>query len=107
MQTTVHVPDRNFLVLSGFVNNSNTKQKAGIPCLGGLPLIGAAFSQSNDTISNQNIVIFLRPYILNSIDDMRRMTSEQEDFFRDQANTPFLEHYYDESLELLKNIEDD
>ena len=107
MQTTVHVPDRNFLVLSGFVNNSNTKQKAGIPCLGGLPLIGAAFSQSNDTISNQNIVIFLRPYILNSIDDMRRMTSEQEDFFRDQANTPFLEHYYDESLELLKTIEDD
>ncbi len=107
MQTTVHVPDRNFLILSGFVNNSNTKQKAGIPCLGGLPLIGAAFSQANDTISNQNIVIFLRPYILNSIDDMRRVTSEQEEFFRDQASTPFLEHNYEESLELIKTIDDE
>lgn len=107
MQTTVHVPDRNFLILSGFVNNSVTKQKAGIPCLGGLPLIGAAFSQANDTISNQNIVIFLRPYILNSIDDMRRMTAEQEDFFRDQSATPFLEHHFDESVELIKTIDDE
>ena len=107
MQTTVHVPDRNFLILSGFVNNSTTKQKAGIPCLGGLPLIGAAFSQSNDTVSAQNIVIFLRPYILNSIDDMRRVTAEQEDFFRDQSATPFLEHNYDESIELIKTIDDE
>lgn len=107
MQTTVHVPDKNFLILSGFVNNSNTKQKAGIPCLGGLPMIGAAFSQSNDTISAQNIVIFLRPYILNSIDDMRRITAQQEEFFREQSATPFLEHNYDESIELLKTIDDE
>ncbi|HLB52691.1 MAG TPA: secretin N-terminal domain-containing protein, partial [Chlamydiales bacterium] len=107
MQTTVHVPDRNFLVLSGFVNNSNTKQKSGIPCLGGLPLIGAAFSKSNDTISSQNIVIFLRPYILNSIEDMRKMTAEQEEYFREQSPTPFLEHNYNDSLELLKTIDDD
>lgn len=107
MQTTVHVPDRNFLVLSGFVNNSSVKSKSGIPCLGGLPMIGAAFSQANDTISNQNIVIFLRPYIVNSIDDLRRMTSEQEEFFRDQASTPYLEHNYDESIELIKTIDDE
>ncbi len=107
MQTTVHVPDRNFLVLSGFVNNSTTKTKQGIPCLGGLPMIGAAFSQQNDTISNQNIVIFLRPFIINSIEDMRRVTSEQEDFFRDQAGTPFLEHNYDDAVELIKTIDDE
>lgn len=107
MQTTVHVPDRNFLVLSGFVNNSNTKIKQGIPCLGGLPMIGAAFSQQNDTISNQNVVIFLRPFIINSIDDMRRVTSEQEIYFRDLSTTPFLEHNYDDAIELIKSIDDD
>jgi len=107
MQTTVHVPDRNFLVLSGFVNNSNTKTKQGIPCLGGLPMIGATFSQQNYKISNQHVVIFLRPFIINSIDDMRRVTSEQEIFFRDLSNTPFLEHNYDEAVELIKSIDDD
>jgi len=107
MTTTVHVPDRNFLVLSGFVNNSNTKTKQGIPCLGGLPMIGAAFSQQNDTISHQNVVIFLRPFIINSIDDMRRVTSDQEEYFRDLSLTPFLEHNYNEAIELIKSIEDE
>jgi|GEM_PF-675776 len=107
MSTTVHVPDRNFLVLSGFVNNSNTKTKQGLPCLGGLPMIGAAFSQQNDTVSNQNVVIFLRPFIINSIDDMRRVTSEQEAFFRDLATTPWLEHNFDDAVELIKSIDDE
>ncbi|MEN9654243.1 MAG: hypothetical protein RL235_355, partial [Chlamydiota bacterium] len=107
MQTTVHVPDKNFLILSGFVNNSNVKSQSGIPCLGGLPLIGAAFSKSNDTISNSNIVIFLRPHIISSLDDMRRVTAEQEDFFKDQQSSPFLEQNFEEGMELIKSIEDE
>ncbi len=107
MQTTVHVPDNNFLVLSGMVNNSNTKNKAGIPCLGGLPLVGAAFSKNNDTISNSNIVIFIRPHIINSIDEIRSVTKNEEDYFRDQTGTPFLEKGFDEALELLKTVDDD
>lgn len=107
MQTTVHVPDNNFLILSGMVNNSNSKSKAGIPCLGGLPLIGAAFSKNNDTIVNSNIVIFIRPHIINSVDEMRRITKDEEDFFRDQAGTAFLEKCFDEGVELLKTVDDD
>jgi hypothetical protein len=38
---------------------------------------------------------------------MRRVTSEQEDFFRDLANTPFLEHNYDDAVELIKSIDDE
>ncbi len=107
MQTTVHVPDNHFLILSGMVNNSTSKTKTGIPCLGGLPIVGAAFSQDNDTISNSNIVIFLRPHILNSLDDMTRITSEQEEFFRDQTSTPNLEHSYNEAMELIKTVDDE
>ncbi|MBU6446662.1 MAG: hypothetical protein KGQ49_04620, partial [Verrucomicrobia bacterium] len=107
MKTTVHVPDNNFLVLSGMVNNSNVKSKAGIPCLGGLPLVGAAFSKNNDTISNSNIVIFIRPHIINSIDEIRCITKDQEDYFRDQAGTPYLEQKFDENMELIKTVYDD
>lgn len=107
MQTTVHVPDKNFLILSGFVNNSNNKTTQGIPCLGGLPIIGAAFSQDNDTVSNSNIVIFLRPHIINSVDDMHRVTTEQEEAFHDQQGTPFLERHFDEGMELIKTVDDE
>ncbi len=107
MQTTVHVPDDNFLILSGAVLNSNAKVKTGFPCLGGLPLVGAFFSSSNDLISNTNIVIFIRPHIINSIDDMRRITHNEEEFFRDQAGTPFLERGYDNGMEMIKTADDE
>ncbi len=107
MQTTVHVPDDHFLILSGIVNNSNTKLKTGIPCLGSLPLIGAAFSQDNTSINNNSVVIFLRPHIIASLDDMRRITKHEETFFRDQTSTPFLENNYNESMELIKTIDDE
>lgn len=107
MNTTVHVPDNHFLILSGMVNNSNVKSKSGIPCLGGLPLVGAAFTKNNDTSTNSNIVIFLRPHIINSIDDMRKVTTKEETYFRDQAGTPFLERHFDEGMELIKTVDDE
>lgn len=107
MDTTVHVPDNNFLILSGAVLNSNAKYKTGLPCLGGLPLIGAAFSQNNDIVSNTNIVVFIRPHIINSIDDMRSITHNQEEFFRDQAGTPFLERSFDNGMEMIKTADDE
>ncbi len=75
--------------------------------MGGLPVIGAAFSTAGDTTSNSNIVIFIRPHIINSLDDMKRVTAHEEDFFRDQAGSPYLEHNYDESMELIKTVDDD
>lgn len=107
IQTTVHVPDNTFLILTGMVDNSNAKTKQGIPCLGSLPLIGAAFSEYNDVDSYDNIVVFLRPHILNSMDDIRRITLEQEEYFRDQAPTPYLQKNFDEGMELIKTVDDD
>src|SRR5690606_37448661 len=75
LQTTVHVPDRHFLILTGMVNNSNTKATAGIPCLGGIPVIGAAFTQNNQLDSLNSLVIFLRPTILNSLEEMKQITA--------------------------------
>jgi len=107
MSTTVHVPNKNFLILSGMVNNSNNKTKTGIPCLGGIPILGSAFSTDNDTVSNSNVVIFLRPTIINSLDEMKKLTCDQEEFFRNQAGTPALERQYNESMELIKTPEDE
>lgn len=107
MQTTVHIPNDHFLILSGMVNESDQKTKQGLPCLGGLPGIGALFSTSGDTISNVNVVIFIRPRMINSLEDMRAITGEQEDSFRDLSGTPFLQHQFDEGMELIKTADDE
>ncbi|MBS0626176.1 MAG: hypothetical protein JSS32_09020 [Verrucomicrobia bacterium] len=107
MQTTVHVPDQNFLILSGFVNANDNRNATGLPCLGGLPLIGAAFSTNNRTYNDTNVVIFIRPQILNSLDDMKKVSKEQEDFFREQSGTPFLQHNFEEAMEIVKTVDDE
>jgi len=107
MSTTVHIPDKKFLILSGMVLESKTRTKTGIPCLGGLPLIGAAFSTNNDSTSRDNIVIFIRPHIINSYKDMNTITNNQEDYFRDYTGTPTLEQEFDESIDNLKSYSEE
>lgn len=86
MATHVHVPDKHFLVLSGMIRNTKTHQRAGIPCLGGLPGIGALFSKTHNNDEKRNIIIFVRPHIVRSFEDYQKLTQGQEEMFRSQAN---------------------
>ena len=85
MVTHVHVPDKHFLVLSGMIRNSKTHHKAGLPCLGGLPYIGAAFSKNRRHDEKRNVIIFVRPHIIRSMDDYRKLTQNQEDLYRKES----------------------
>lgn len=107
MQTTVHIPDNHFLILTGQVMSSQNKTNQGFPCLGGLPLIGAAFATENTTNTDTNVVIFIRPHILNSLEDMKKLSHTQEELFRDRAGTPFLEETFEEGMELIKTADDE
>lgn len=86
MATHVHVPDKHFLVLSGMIRNSKAQHKAGIPCLGSLPLIGAAFSKTKKHDEKRNIIIFVRPHIIHSFEDYQKLTQSQEDLHRSQTD---------------------
>ncbi len=85
MMTHVHVPDKHFLVLSGMARNTRSTHKAGLPCLGGLPFIGAAFSKTQNVSSKRNIIIFVRPHIIRSMDDYRKLTQQENDFQRENS----------------------
>ncbi len=82
MMTHVHVPDRHFLVLSGMIRNAKSKHKAGLPCLGGIPFLGALFSKTQKHDEKRNVIIFVRPHIIRSVDDYRRITQNQEDLYK-------------------------
>ncbi len=86
MATHVHVPDKHFLVLSGMIRNSKSQHKAGIPCLGGLPFIGALFSKTKKHDERRNVIIFVRPHIIHSFQDYQKLTEAQEEAYRKQAD---------------------
>lgn len=102
-QTSVTVPDKAFLILSGQIDNTLTSTRTSIPCLGGLPLIGAAFSQ-NDSLSNKNsVIIFVRPHIIKSFDVYKEITTHQEDLHRAQTDDV---EAFEAGLELVKTPDD-
>ncbi len=88
MATQVHVPDQSFLVLSGMVRNTKRERKSGIPCMGGLPLIGAAFSKTTTDDEKRNVIVFVRPQIIHSGQEYRNVTAYQENQFKGQSANP-------------------
>jgi type III secretion protein C len=102
-KVVVSVPDKSVLVLSGTIQDSKTRNKTGIPCLGGLPLIGAAFSENNYSRTVQNIVFFVRPQIIKSFDVYSEITARQEEIFGELSGE--IEDF-DAGLELVKTPDD-
>lgn len=88
MATQVHVPDQSFLVLSGMIRNSKRQHKSGLPCLGGLPLIGAAFSKTTTDDEKRNVIVFVRPQIIYSGEEYQNVTAFQKNQFKQESGNP-------------------
>lgn len=102
MDTRVHVPNNHFVVLSGMIQNAKTRLKTGLPCLGGLPVIGALFSENDRNLAKNNVIIFVRPQIINSYDEYKKVTEHQEWLYKDDTSLPILKEEFDQGLDLVK-----
>jgi type II secretory pathway component GspD/PulD (secretin) len=107
MSTKVHVPDKHFVVLSGMIRDSKARFKSGIPCLGGLPVIGAVFSENDRINAKRNVIIFMRPHIVNTHADYKEITDHQETIYKNQASLPVLKEEFDAGVDVVKQDEDE
>lgn len=64
--TRFHVPDNAFIVMSGHVSDEIDYTRSGIPCLGSLPLIGPIFSNTTESRTKRNLILFLRPHVISN-----------------------------------------
>lgn len=78
-RTTVHLPNEFFLILSGMIQNEHNLRKHQIPCLGSVPFIGAAFSDRRSEDHKRNLMIFIRPRIIDTEDQIDNLTKHQQD----------------------------
>lgn len=79
--TRVHLPDGYFLIISGMMNDEMDRFTTQVPCLGAIPILGAAFKDKiyNDTKRNQ--MIFLRPKIVDTEEEIQTLTKHQQDIW--------------------------
>jgi type III secretion protein C len=102
-KTVVSVPNKSFLVLSGQINNSVDENTASVPCLGALPFVGALFTDITKTRTNDNMIIFLRPQIIETFNDYKEITERQEEIHRTESGSV---EEFDAGIELLKTPDD-
>ncbi len=102
METRVRVPTNHFVALSGMINDSKTHFRTAIPCLGGLPVIGVLFSENDRLAQKTNVIIFVRPQIVDTYAEYKKITEHQEWLYKDNARLPMLKEEFDEGLDLVK-----
>lgn len=82
--TRVHMPNGYFLILSGQIADKITYSRDQIPCLGGIPVIGAAFSHQTRAVQKTNLLLFIRPLIIDTYEEMHNITKHQQDIWKNK-----------------------
>ena len=77
-KTRVHVPNKYFLIISGMISEEKTRQKSRVPCLGAIPIASAAFSNTRRSEGKRNLMIFIRPHIVTTPEEMQELTRNKK-----------------------------
>jgi len=83
VKTNVVVNNGELVVLGGLIKKAGGKGTSSVPVLGDIPVLGELlFTHTSDVEREQNVVIYLTPYIVRRSDDLQRlknMLSELEE----------------------------
>lgn len=82
IETTVLVDDGEVIVLGGLIQNDERISVNKVPFLGDIPVIGRAFRSDKKSRQRTNLMVFLRPTIVRSVDDMRRVSGRKYNYMR-------------------------
>lgn len=77
MDSVLRVTSGQVAVMGGLMQNEHNKNLDGIPYLSKVPLVGSLFSYRQDESKKTELVIFLRPVVLNETDDLRKVANQE------------------------------
>src|SRR6266702_4593090 len=97
LETKVVVDDGNTIVLGGLIQNTLSVTTQQIPILGDIPILGALFRFKSEERKRTNLMIFLRPVIIRSVEDGYRVTQDRYEYLRGytRGEGPEREDIYD------------
>lgn len=82
IKTTVLVDNGDIVVLGGLIQNNLTESNQKVPWIGDIPLLGHLFKNSIDDHSKTNLMVFLRPTIVNDREGNRSTATTRYDMMR-------------------------
>ena len=101
-KTTIFVPNNFFVILSGNVQDETDLIRSNLPCLGGIPIVGALFSNKTNNDSKRALMMFIRPCLVNTKEEIHDQTKRQQDIYRQKTETRDMwEWEIDQALDFL------
>lgn len=82
VETTLTVDDGQIAIIGGLLSDDERRTLEKLPLLGDIPVIGNLFRSKARQRSKTNLMVFIRPTILRSSDDNRRVTEQRYGYLR-------------------------
>ncbi len=98
LETTVIVDDGDIYALGGLLDDNERRTIEKIPFLGDLPVLGNLFRSKARSRAKTNLMVFIRPTILRSAAEARRLAQQRYGYAREMQwnNNPGVEPTLDE-----------
>ncbi|MBT8140576.1 MAG: type II secretion system secretin GspD [Gammaproteobacteria bacterium] len=84
IKTQVLIGNEEILVLGGLLEDRVTQSESKVPLLGDIPLLGRLFRGSSETTRKQNLMVFIKPTILDESGKIYDTTKERYDSIREK-----------------------
>ncbi|WP_434019803.1 type II secretion system secretin GspD [Thalassotalea atypica] len=82
IKTTVMADNGATVILGGLIDEDVQESQQKVPFLGDLPLIGALFRSTSNSVRKRNLMVFLRPTIIRDGNLMNQVTREKYNYIR-------------------------
>ena len=82
IEATVQVDDGQVIVLGGLIQDDVVDTVNRVPILGSIPIIGALFRSKSKKSVKRNLMVFLKPHIIRSADDLESYSRVKYDEVR-------------------------
>ncbi len=84
IKTSALIPDGQVLVLGGLIRDDEVLNRAQVPILGDIPVLGRLFRSSSTTKRKNNLMVFIRPIILKDQLQITGLTAQRYAFMREK-----------------------
>jgi len=85
LKSTILADDGEIIVIGGLIKDSVRTQESGVPLLRDIPYLGALFRWNRDTQVKSNLMVFLRPTIVRSGQDLSEISQQRYQELRQQS----------------------
>lgn len=82
IETSVATGDGETIVLGGLIRDEVQETVRKVPLLGDIPLLGRLFKSSSTNVRKTNLMVFLRPTVINDAETALSISEEKYDFIR-------------------------